>query len=233
MQAYLEDAYLNTSTMVDLDNTSTIDFAITSNPGSYASNRFKLIFKPLVMVPLPVQFIKVTAAKKDDAILVNWKVAQENGSNAYIIEKSIDGIHFNQIGSIIGIGKASYDFTDSHPVVGKQFYRIKNINDHEGMVISEVVFVENNVHIANPMVSPNPARANSVVSINVENMPLGRFNVFIFDNIGRKISDYEAVHSSNSTSISFSLPKKLACGMYNICVEGDGVRKCELIKIER
>jgi hypothetical protein len=45
LMAELVDNYLNVSTPILLNDLNTIDFAINSTPASYATNRFKVVFK--------------------------------------------------------------------------------------------------------------------------------------------------------------------------------------------
>ena len=53
MTAYLEDKYLHTSTVVSLQDTSRVRFNIVNIPGSYAADRFMLVFrKKTVGIPV-------------------------------------------------------------------------------------------------------------------------------------------------------------------------------------
>lgn len=45
VRAFLEDSYLHTSTPVALNDTTTVNFTVDANAGSYATNRFRLVFK--------------------------------------------------------------------------------------------------------------------------------------------------------------------------------------------
>lgn len=45
LSAFLEDSYLHTSTTVSLTETNRIRFNVLSDPGSYSSERFRLVFK--------------------------------------------------------------------------------------------------------------------------------------------------------------------------------------------
>lgn len=45
VRAFLEDSYLHSSTPVALNDTTTVNFSVDANAGSYASNRFRLVFK--------------------------------------------------------------------------------------------------------------------------------------------------------------------------------------------
>ena len=53
--AFLEDSYLQTSTPVDLlHDTTRVLFSIVNIPGSYAADRFKLVFKKLTPTPVTI-----------------------------------------------------------------------------------------------------------------------------------------------------------------------------------
>jgi len=44
LEAYLEDNFRNTLTPVSLDNTTRIRFEVINNTGSFASDRFRVVF---------------------------------------------------------------------------------------------------------------------------------------------------------------------------------------------
>ncbi|MES2430956.1 MAG: hypothetical protein V4556_08465 [Bacteroidota bacterium] len=59
--AFLEDRYLNTSTEVDLNGVTNIDFIINSDPASASPDRFKLTFKKTTTATIENKRCEVTA----------------------------------------------------------------------------------------------------------------------------------------------------------------------------
>ena len=75
MTAYFEDSYLNTKTKIDLDGNTIINFTIVNIPGSYAVNRFRIVFIPAKALPLTFTNAKAYLQGKD--IAVEWKAENE------------------------------------------------------------------------------------------------------------------------------------------------------------
>jgi ELWxxDGT repeat protein len=81
--------------------------------------------------PLPVSLADFTvAAVADDAVL-NWHTLQELNSKDFTIQRSFDGGHFNDIGTVVALGNSStrhgYTFTDAGIINSGQsilYYRL-------------------------------------------------------------------------------------------------------------
>ena len=93
LTAFLEDSYLHSATPVALDNVTNIQFNVTNDPGSYAADRFRIVFKQIG--PLPVSFTHISATRNiDKTTAVKWKVENETSMLLYTVERSIDGRNF-------------------------------------------------------------------------------------------------------------------------------------------
>ena len=69
LQAFLEDSYLRTSSPVSLSGTSRISFNVLNDPASYASNRFRLVFKQK-RVPVMFSHKRTGMVKQENDIVV-------------------------------------------------------------------------------------------------------------------------------------------------------------------
>ena len=92
LEGFLEDNYLHTKTPVSLSGTTEVNFNIENVAGSYAPDRFRIVFAP--SVALPVTFISVKAYRQDKHIDVEWRVENEMNMKQYEVEKSINGTVF-------------------------------------------------------------------------------------------------------------------------------------------
>jgi hypothetical protein len=83
---------------------------------------------------LPVRFIAyyTKANYEHKAVEVIWSTASEENSATFVIERSTNGFDFSPIGSVSAAGDSdevnNYVFYDSAPVLGKAYYRIKQID---------------------------------------------------------------------------------------------------------
>ena len=77
--------------------------------------------------PLPVNFSLFNAACSGDEVLLTWKTAQEQNSHYFMVERSGDGSHWDDLGMIPAAGNSSvalgYSFIDQTPGENP-YYRI-------------------------------------------------------------------------------------------------------------
>ena len=216
--AILYDRYLLTSTVLDLTQKNFYGFDINSNPGSYAADRFFVVFNNRGL--LPVKFIAVNAKRAQHAINIHWSVANEINIEKYEIEKSLDGINFSSTNEFVlpkanngGIGY--YDFSDkNNSSVSNLFYRIKSIDKNGSIQISEVVKVVMLEDVNNIYVYPNPV-INKEINIYIDNLASDKYEIKLFDLQGKLIKS-ASIQYSNSHKMILSLDKKINSGIYSL-----------------
>jgi hypothetical protein len=93
-------------------------------------------------------------------VLLKWSTAMEINSDYFIVEKSIDGINFNEIGRVAAAGNSDqildYRMLDPKVEAGVIYYRLVQY-DYDGA--SEVfgpIAVSTNGSIGNIITFPNP-----------------------------------------------------------------------------
>lgn len=72
---YIEDKYTGTGMLLGPSGSTVFDFSVNNDSASFAADRFRLVFKPSVV--LPVTFISIKAAEISNGIKLEWKVAEE------------------------------------------------------------------------------------------------------------------------------------------------------------
>jgi hypothetical protein len=72
------------------------------------------------------------AIKNGQHALLQWQTADENNNKGFAIERSVDGVHFDQIGWVNAVvnpgSRNNYSFNDLAPVQGWNYYRFKQID---------------------------------------------------------------------------------------------------------
>ena len=58
MEAFLEDSYLNTRTPVNMSGSTEVNFSMVNIPGSYAADRFRIVFAPFESIAGNLYFYK-------------------------------------------------------------------------------------------------------------------------------------------------------------------------------
>lgn len=129
--------------------------------------------------PLPVNLISFNAKPAGTKVEVTWKTASERNNSHFIVERSYNARNFEEIGRVEGKGdsnsEASYSFTDSKPLAGISYYRLKQV-DFDSMVdgsvkkgeetLSRIVSVELDKTSA-MSVSPNPSTEYFEIKLDV------------------------------------------------------------------
>ena len=146
-------------------------------------------------INLPINFFSFTATANNKTIQINWHTSNEITTNHFIIQQSIDGSLFTEIGTVkaIGSGANGYSFTDAHPTNGTNYYRLQSVEKDGESTFSKVVSCEWLVVSKQFTVFPNPAHGN--VTINGNHIA----SVQVVDNIGRVVKTVLLKDASNPT----------------------------------
>lgn len=86
---------------------------------------------------LPVKLTSFTATPQNNSSLLQWSTAQETNSSHFEVQRSADGAAYSTIGQVVAKGNSTaisrYSFTDPNPIAGRNYYRLK-IVDNKGAV---------------------------------------------------------------------------------------------------
>jgi hypothetical protein len=167
---------------------------------------------------LPVTWGSFTAEKKGNTALLKWTTVQESNTDKFIVERSGDGRTYTAIGEVKAAGNSStersYQHTDNTPLKGNNVYRIKQV-DKEGRFnlsdLRSLSFSDIRPYIK---ISPNPA--TDIVTINIAGNTQ-KLNVRLLSNAGQLIRNFEMSGETFTIDVS-----KLASGVYNITIQGEG-----------
>ncbi|MEN9964009.1 MAG: hypothetical protein RL582_1104, partial [Bacteroidota bacterium] len=224
MEAILIDKFLGTRTPVSLQQSTTFDFAVNSSVGSYASDRFKLIFRQLR--PVPVTFIEVKAIRVEKEAKVIWKVANELNISNYTIERSLDGRTFIPVGSVASSGSTDYSFMDTDPTV-LNYYRIRSNGNDGEKKFSQIVKL---VFETSPSITifPNPIKEDGKANIRMISLPQGEYSLILYNSIGQIVKTQLIQHLGGDVIYPFVMPKHMAHGHYTLEINGKELQKTRL-----
>lgn len=168
-----------------------------------------------VDVCLPVDQLNLRAEKDGNAVRLNWESLNEMNLDRYVIERSENAQNWSDIGAKDAIGlpnmPQNYGSYDRHPLVGRNYYRLRVIGDdgstsHSNMV--EVYFAGNEW----VQVVPNPSKG--LFNFEIATLSDGGLQIEVFNTNGQLIdkiekSDVEAGLHNLRVDLS-----KLASGVY-------------------
>ena len=182
---------------------------------------------PVILItganPLPVELSEFTAIayKNVDAQLA-WRTASEKNNDHFDVERSLNGTDFEKIGQMKGQGTTTsptaYTLTDAGigaKVNSAVYYRLQQV-DADGTVsfspVRTVVFSHSLP--ATFTIAPNPARENTAVDL--RSMPVGTYQLSLFDATGRLLRQVKA-NGGNTCTVDVQM---LASGTYLFRLSG-------------
>lgn len=131
----------------------------------------------------------IVSKQLNGTVLVKWTTISEHNNEYFTIEHSTDGVLFTEIGKISSLGYTangfSYQFIDSKPGIGKNFYRIRMVDIAMKSTHSEIKVVQVNDNAQHMLsIFPNPA-VNSI-SLKLNTKENEELKVVIYSATGNK-----------------------------------------------
>ncbi len=121
---------------------------------------------------LPVELINFSANTFNGTSQLKWATASEINNSHFNVERSVDGMNFEMIGTVIGNGNSQqiieYAYSDNH--LPRQsavlFYRLNQFDFDGKNEYSNVIKVENLKELDGIKVFPNPTTGELLLNIN-------------------------------------------------------------------
>jgi hypothetical protein len=137
---------------------------LESNVETEVGAGFCITYEYLHTAPLPVSLKSFSISTDGKQSFLNWTTAMEYQNKGFAVERSTDGKNFGAIDfvkslAINGISSTDiqYNYTDTHPTPGYDYYRLKQIDMDGKSVYSKTLAVYLSDDAA-PEVYPNPGR---------------------------------------------------------------------------
>lgn len=145
---------------------------------------------------LPVSLVSFQAKKNGGAVAVSWKTANEIGIDAFEVEKSTDGQHFNIVGALPGGAAAgNYSLLDKSGVKGTVYYRLRILDSKTGASYGPVAAVSDEA--PELFIAPNPVQS----SLQVQYPKSVDGYLEIITSTGQKLRRVPAALGSTATSL--------------------------------
>ncbi len=234
LTAIFVDKFLNTTTAVSTTDSSSYDFAITAAPGSYAADRFYMIFNQAPAA----EIISIAANRNTTSapVSVNWTVAHEAGMLRYEVQRGTNGVDFATINEINpsgnNTGTFSYNAIDLNAARGTNYYRVKGLQTNGNSIYSAIVKVlpgkneqpsgrfagqsnSGSIEVAMIDVYPNPV-VDKIVNLQFINQVKGAYKVELINNLGEKIYGKTTQVYTTRTLETLKLDRTIVAGNYQL-----------------
>ncbi len=169
----------HTNTQGDIDNNEIMRASINVNSNfwnvDFTINPFwaKVDLAPdciNAITPLPITLIDFSIKKKSTTSQLSWSTASEVNNKLFTIERSGDGVHFSEIGTLPESGNSSteqhYTYIDEEPLSGINYYRVRQTGfdgQYSYTPIESILFSEETYGAV--VITPNPVRRMNSITL--------------------------------------------------------------------
>lgn len=174
---------------------------------------FKSIYETCIIptVPLPIELLSFDAVQNEENVSLFWSTASEINNSYFIVERSKDGVYWNDILEVEGAGNSStiitYQDIDYEPLLGVSYYRLRQVDFDGNFSYSKIETVNFEEQYDNTIIAyPNPAKDMITFTGNIDQYAV--FNI-IGQNVQLKINSLGKENSLLILDIS-----NLSSGVY-------------------
>jgi hypothetical protein len=159
--------------------------------------------------------------------ILEWNTLSEVNSSHFVLQRSSDGILFENIAQISAKGVGSYGYEDLDPLLGKNYYRLKMVDIDGKYIFSKVRVVD----FSRPLeftVFPNPA--SNQVTIKWDSKSQSMVEIQIISSLGHVVLSKSLENSDGSILLNTST---FTSGLYRIIVRDEGEIKSKSLIIRQ
>ncbi len=169
--------------------------------------------------PLAINLLSFTGKLVNNNAVLNWTTSREDEAVKFIVEKSTDGLHFSEIGTINGFNDPSadintYSFTDPTAVDGVVYYRIKMVNNQNLFKYSRTIQLnsKNNEFSFGAVINP----FNQHIEFQLLSSLNGKVEVQLINSEGRIVRRGNFILNSGLSALSLDNTGILSTGIYTL-----------------
>jgi hypothetical protein len=169
---------------------------------------------------LPVRVENLRGRQLNNVVKIDWVTTMEDNFSKFVIERSTDGASYVQVGELKGQGRnlqgitSSYGFIDRAPFLGKNYYRLRQIDLDNTEQLSSV-FAVDYIGAKSFTIYPNPLNGKAL-SYESNFHPSEHDRIIISNQLGVEILNIEALDPRRS----FEFKDMLEAGVYFVRYTG-------------
>ncbi|MFH1004574.1 MAG: T9SS type A sorting domain-containing protein [Bacteroidota bacterium] len=118
-------------------------------------------------VPLPITLLSFDATCRAEKVKLNWATTTEINNNFFTIERAIDAMNWQMIGTVDGAGNSNtvryYTFIDEEPAEGINYYRLKQTDFNGQFEYFNIVAISCKNNYEEFTIYPNPNTGTFII----------------------------------------------------------------------
>jgi Secretion system C-terminal sorting domain len=163
----------------------------------------------------PIELLSFTAEATTTNVKLRWATASEINVDYFLIERSVDGKIYSEVGTVQGHGTSKerndYALEDVQPYLGKAYYRLTEVDLDRSVTHHNLVAVDF-TGTRSLSVFPNPT-VSKEVTLRLNFIPQGAVDISIIDLRGAILSQF----TLNESEVT--VPIQVAAGTYIVRVQ--------------
>ena len=167
-------------------------------------------------LPLPVTLLDFTGQTVPAGNLLQWQTSSEINNDHFVVQRSATGSSFKALGLVAGNGTSSivndYQFLDSMPFAGDNFYRLQQVDRNGNSTYSQIVLLAGTGGRNFLTLYPNPA-AEVLNIVAPSDVSPGEMQVNIYDGMGQLVQSGLYNNTGAGWPLNISLLKP---GVYTV-----------------
>ena len=186
--------------------------------------------------PLPVSINYFTGVRQNNNHILNWKVTCNSTPRVTItLERSADARNYDGINTLTADAlrcNQPFDYTDTNPLKGMNYYRLKMVDADGKVTYSSIVALLNAVKGFDIVsIAPNPVTNDGNFKLNIASAQSSKMEIIIIDMQGRIVNRQKIAVAAGSNIIPMNAGN-LAAGTYTIygLMDGDKSRVIRFVK---
>ncbi|TAL41094.1 MAG: T9SS type A sorting domain-containing protein, partial [Chitinophagaceae bacterium] len=213
-------AWYNGSNWTDQGGTATGNATTTGDVTSGSVSSFGYFAIGSKSIPLPVNFLSITAKRKDNYTDLRWVTAEEINTDHYDVQRSDDGAVFTTLFSLPTTNRLTvqeYSYKDFGALNGIAYYRIRCVDIDGRSKLSKMVSVYDLSFLSNDIRVLNPAKDALVIRSRMDENQSSAFTLY---NMAGKEILKGSIQLRVGTDNVIWLPFKPAHGIYILKLSG-------------
>lgn len=171
--------------------------------------------------PLAIDFVNLTATNTPNGILLNWETEGEDANAKFRVLRADDQQTFMNIGQTNAKNQAlaSYEWLDTKPITGRNYYKIELI-ESDGQVSYSNVVVASMAMDDVVAIYPNPIHTNQFY-LNLPTNRAEQLTVQIHNSHGQLVSESVLTTEEGRNQYELNLANDVATGVYLVRLLGE------------
>ena len=223
---------LSTFATNGLDLTHGIAQLLFSGGGGSATLYVENVYFSQSVTTLPVNLAAFNVVKAGSTAQLSWKTLSEINNKGFAVERSADGITWNQLqfvnASTSGSNGASYSATDNSPLSGVNYYRLKQVDNDGKFTYSSTASVNfGSTDVVGFSFYPNPAK--SQINVALQTVQSSNASLSIVNVDGKTVKTIALTSQQSNSNIQISVSDIAKGNYFLVLKDGSTVKSSKIL----